>query len=116
MTELQIASLILALVFFVFVNAGSLLQLLQACRRPRPTWLNAVWKWTKWPSLVHVFSWPLIDVITDRVDTVSVVLYILNAILWWLLRNSGDDDLDDKLTEAVNKIKRRFNRLVVVPA
>lgn len=105
-------------IFFAFVAAGTSCVVHKMKHGTAPSGLaNDVWRWTKWPAFAHLFITPAWALTHGYHHWYSAVIWALDALTWWWLRNAGDDDPGKKLK---NKLKEKIEiihgRLVIVPA
>ncbi len=80
---------------------------------------NTIWRWTKWPSLVHIIANIPLNIYCygHRPDIWDWFFLTINLMLWYSYRNMGDDDPMDKLKDKITeKVKEINGRLVLVPA
>lgn len=114
-----IAVLVLAVVHTVYNVTGMLLK--PKLVGPLPPGLAArcrtLWKWTKWPSLVNVLlQLPIDAVLFGNLSVRDCLLTAFDAVIWWWLRNAGDDDTMKKLKKTLTAVVERVgDKLAVVP-
>ena len=81
------------------------------------SWRLTIWQWTKWPALAYVILNPIQDIMTGQTGVFDALLSGLAAVMWWELRNAGDDDLKKKLKKFLKETVAQIEgKLVVVPA
>lgn len=81
-------------------------------------WMTIVWRLTKWPCLVFLFSDVLFAWVTGAHYTpVNAFADAGGLLFWWNTRNEGDDDDWKKLKDHIKgRVAVLNGKLVVVPA
>ncbi len=80
--------------------------------------LNMIWAVCKWPAAVYVV-WQLASTMFldhEVPGTGQIAGAVIDAIIWWSLRDTGDDDEPRrKLRKTADKVKVSAGRLIVAP-
>lgn len=114
LVALALVSFISGWFYLAFVWSGMLLKIKR--HLVQSVW-NTIWRWTKWPAFAGLFIQPWSDFAFDNHHWYSPLAYVLNAVVWWSLRNAGDDDISKKLKKKLKeKIEAINGKLVVIPA
>lgn len=117
-TTLYVLWILLPWVSLIYTITGTwLLTYRQSWGRPAPRPWNTLWKWAKWPTLLHVFADPVLDVMfADKITVWTTLSWVCNAIVWYYLRNAGDDDLGPKVRKKLlETVSQVGGKLIIVP-
>ncbi len=102
--------------YYVFVFAALVLNVCKHLRRPKPAVINVLWYWSKWPALAFLAIGPIAVVVGGDFSLGYAYTAVINAVLWWVSRNIGDDEDHKKLKKKLkDKVAELSGRLVVVP-
>lgn len=80
-------------------------------------WPNTLWKWTKWPTIVGIYSQPVISVLLNgKLGWVDLFAFVMGIFAWHINKDLGDDDdFKRKFKKVKEKIVEQAGKLVVVP-
>lgn len=104
-------------IYMAWVLLSMLLTIVKSTGRSAPR-LNTAWTWLKWPAFTNIFISPVATVVfMGHLGFWDCALIVLNAVTWYYMKDSGDDDLGKKLKKKLTEIVASVNgKLVVVPA
>lgn len=78
---------------------------------------SSIWWICKYPALIYVCFNPAVQAsLHGPLSGWGWLLAVMNGLVWWLYRNSGDDDDWKKMMDKLNAVISRIgSKLVVVP-